>query len=114
MCKEISDRRDEPPADADPPPAAVPADVCQSKSGAPDERERIQPRVEGFNCKKSRAWLHLSFISGPKLNQAELISIADVCSQKFQIKLDREHDGGRPSSSCGSLSTGARSTRSCA
>jgi hypothetical protein len=93
MCKEISASRDEPPADADLPPAALgpaPADVCHRKSGAPDERERIQRRVQGFNWKKSGAWLHLSFIYGPKLNQAELISIAELCSQKLHIKLDRD------------------------
>jgi hypothetical protein len=73
-----------------PVPAAPGLDVRQKKSGRPNERERIQRRVEGFNWKKSTAWLQLSSMYGPKLNQDELISIAELCAHNLQIKLDRD------------------------
>jgi hypothetical protein len=55
-----------------------------------EERERVQRRVEGFNWRKSRAWTQLTCLYGPKLNQEELVSIADLVAGRLQIKLDRD------------------------
>jgi hypothetical protein len=57
---------------------------------SPDEGERIRRRIEGFNWQNSLAWLYLSFMYGPKLKQDKLTSIAKLCAQKLQIKLDRD------------------------
>jgi hypothetical protein len=55
-----------------------------------EERERVQRRVEGFDWQKSHTWLQLSCFYGPKLKQDELVSIAGICAQKLDIRLDRD------------------------
>jgi hypothetical protein len=60
------------------------------QSAVSEERERVQRRVEGFDWQKSPMWLHLSCLYGPKLKQDELVSIAEICAQKLDIRLDRD------------------------
>jgi hypothetical protein len=60
------------------------------QTAASEERERVQRRVEGFDWQKSPTWLHLSCLYGPKLKQDELVSIAEICAQKLEIRLDRD------------------------
>lgn len=55
-----------------------------------EERERVQRRVDGFNWKKSNVWKQLCCRFGPKLNQEELVSVADLLCEKLNIKLDRD------------------------
>jgi hypothetical protein len=55
-----------------------------------DEMQRIQRRLDGFNWKKSRAWRHLCMQFGPKLNQDELVSIAELIGAHAGIRPDRD------------------------
>jgi hypothetical protein len=54
------------------------------------ELDRIQRRLDGFNWPKSRAWAHLSCQFGPRLNQEELVSIAELVGNYLGIRLDRD------------------------
>jgi hypothetical protein len=55
-----------------------------------EERARIQRRVSGFDWANSLIWAHLQHAFGPRLNQNELVSIAELVSQRLRIKLDRD------------------------
>ena len=55
-----------------------------------EERERVQRRIDGFNWRKSAVWKQLSCRFGPKLNQEELVSVAELLCEKLNIKLDRD------------------------
>jgi RNA polymerase-interacting CarD/CdnL/TRCF family regulator len=55
-----------------------------------EERERVQRRMQGFDWQKSNVWQCLTQSYGEKLNQDELISIADLVATKLKIKLDRD------------------------
>jgi hypothetical protein len=55
-----------------------------------EEIRRIQRRLHGFNWKKSQAWQHLCAQFGPKLNQEELVSIADLIGSPAGIRPDRD------------------------
>jgi hypothetical protein len=54
------------------------------------ERERIQRRIGDFDWKESGTWAYLSWMFGPKLNQAELISIGELVAVPLRITLDRD------------------------
>lgn len=57
---------------------------------AAEEKERVRRRVDGFDWRQSRVWLELTAHFGPKLNQDELISIAQLVSCHAHVKLDRD------------------------
>jgi hypothetical protein len=64
-------------------------------NGPPDpspsgELDRIQRRLDGFDWQKSRAWLHLCCQFGPRLNQEELVSIAELVGNHLGIRPDRD------------------------
>jgi hypothetical protein len=54
------------------------------------ELDRIHRRLEGFNWQKSCAWMHLCCQFGPRLNQEELVSIAELVGNYLGIRLDRD------------------------
>jgi hypothetical protein len=55
-----------------------------------EEQDRIRRRLNGFNWKRSTVWHQLCNAYGPKLNQEELVSIADLVANHLNIKLDRD------------------------
>jgi hypothetical protein len=71
----------------------------QTKTRRPytsEEHARIQRRVSGFNWQRSYAWAHLSHTFGPRLNQDELVSIAELTSGIVRIRLDRDARRRKP------------------
>jgi hypothetical protein len=62
----------------------------------PEEHARIQRRVSGFNWRLSYTWAYLSDAFGPRLNQEELVSIAELISGILRIRLDRDARRRKP------------------
>lgn len=54
------------------------------------ERKRVDARLNGFVYKESRAWHEITRHYGDGLNQAELLSLAEVLASQIGIKVDRE------------------------
>ena len=54
------------------------------------ERKRVDARLNGFVYKESRAWHEITRYYGDGLNQAELLSIAEVIASQIGVKVDRE------------------------
>jgi hypothetical protein len=67
-----------------------PADAPKPNPGSSYEIQRIQHRIDGFNWKNSHAWLCLCSQFGPRLNQEELVSIAELTASRLGIRLDRD------------------------
>lgn len=54
------------------------------------ERKRVDQRLKGFSVKNSFGWKIICDFYGPNLNQAELLSLAEVLAQQLNLKVDRE------------------------
>lgn len=54
------------------------------------EKDRIHSRLDGFNPKDNEVWKVITSKFGPNIKQPELLSIASVCAQNANLKLDRD------------------------
>jgi hypothetical protein len=54
------------------------------------ERRRVDARLNGFSLKESPAWRMIIRRFGENLNQMELLSLAQVLSDRLNLKIDRE------------------------
>jgi hypothetical protein len=54
------------------------------------ERTRVASRLSGFDSARSFAWREFCARFGASLNQAELLSVAQVLASEAGVKVDRE------------------------
>lgn len=70
--------------------SAMGLDLDHSRSANEIERKRVDARLNGFVYKNSAAWQVITEKYGDNLNQAELLSLAEVIAAQLNLKVDRE------------------------
>lgn len=85
--------------------SALPANDIKQKKGAKQKKEKgqfkspqdkyesdfVKEKLKGFDPKTSRAWTSLTSRYGPKINQNQLLSLAEVVSYQLNVGLFREY-----------------------
>jgi hypothetical protein len=65
-------------------------DQSSARLSTTAERQRVETRLMGFDVNRSPAWQDIRSRFGDSLNQAELLSLAEVIGTEIGVKVDRE------------------------
>lgn len=70
--------------------ASMTGPIRRTAPQAAAERNRIDERIKDFDYERSTAWFELQRRGWDRLNQAELLRIAQILGTKTGISIDRE------------------------